>query len=212
MTNSTHEEPIKEEQEAIVYAEVPYFGYKADLTEEFLAQTMEISGVKYHRHKHGGGWVSEKAKVDQTVWIGPFAVVHSGVIKDQVVINDHAVIDCPILQVKTSSNLSDSAEVSGFARVCDSARVYGDAWVCGSARVYGDAQVFDSARVFGFARVYDDARVYGDAQVFDSARVYDDARVYGDAWVFGFARISGEGYLETSADIDIELKNWETVK
>ena len=136
-------EPTKKE-----YA-CPGWGYKADLTDEFLTQTMTIDGVKYHRHKNGGGWVSEKAQVEDTVWVGVFAVVHNGVIKDQVIIHDRAVVDCDNLQEGTDSNLSGSAQVYGSARVYGSAQVYDSAWVYDSARVYGSAWVYDSAQVYG---------------------------------------------------------------
>lgn len=106
-------------------AEEPYWGYEAELTEEFLSQTMTLDGVKYHRHKHGGGWVSEKAKVDETVWVGPLAIIHNGIVKDQAVIHDQAVINCDGLQDGAEFNIGDSAQV------------YDSAWVFGSARVSG---------------------------------------------------------------------------
>lgn len=121
--NMTKEEALKKIEELKQYvaqkeqkpkmAIVPYWGYKADLTEEFLSQTMTIDGVKYHRHIHGGGWVSEKAQVDETVWVGVFAVVHNGVVKDQAVIADRAIVDCSGLQSGATYNIGDSAWVSG---------------------------------------------------------------------------------------------------
>ena len=124
MNKAEADKPIK-------YA-CPDWGYKADLTEEFLAQTMTINGVKYHRHRNGGGWVSEKAKVEDTVWVGVFAVVHNGVAKDKAIIHDRAVINCDSLQEGADSNLSDSAWVFGSARVSGSARVFDSAWVSGN--------------------------------------------------------------------------------
>ena len=163
-------------------AKEPGWGYKAALTNEFLAQTMVLDGVKYHRHKHGGGWVSELAQVDETVWVGALAIVHNGVVKDQVVIHDGAAIDCDGLQDGVDANLSGSA------------RVYGSAVVSGSARVYGSAVVSGSAWVYGSAVVSDSARVYGSAVVSDSA------------WV------SGKGYLKKDTNKNIELKNWEIIE
>ncbi len=111
------------------YAPVPHWGHKADLTEEFLSQTMVLDGIEYHRHRHGGGWVSEKADVEETVWIGPFAVVHNGVIRDQVILHDRATVNCTGLQDGADSNISDSARVYGLARVFGTAHVYGEGYL-----------------------------------------------------------------------------------
>lgn len=163
-------------------AQEPDWGYKAKLTEKFLSQTMTLNGVEYHRHKHGGGWVSEKAKVDETVWVGPLAIIHNGVVKDQAVIHDNAEVNCDDLQAGAEFNIGDSA------RVFDSALVFGSAWV------------FGSAMVCDFARVSDLARVFGSAQVFGLARVFGSARVY------------GQGHLKKDTYEDIRLKDGQTVE
>jgi tetrahydrodipicolinate N-succinyltransferase len=151
-------------------------------TEINYDETMVLNSIKYHRHKNGGGWVSEKANVEETVWVGFFAIVHNGVLKDQCIIHDRAEINCNDLQKGAKANISDSA------------RVYDSTWVYGSASVSGSARVYDSAWVYC------------------SASVSDSARVYGSASVFGSASVSGSGYLKKSTSNDIELKDWETIK
>lgn len=92
-------------------------------------ETITINGVTYKRHKNGGGFVSEKATVEETVWVGIFAVVHNGVIKDQVIIHDRAVIDCDRVADGEIANLYGSAIVSDSASVYGSARVYGEGYL-----------------------------------------------------------------------------------
>lgn len=181
------------------YAEEPSWGYKAGLTEEFLAQTMVLDGVMYHRHKHGGGWVSDKARVDETVWVGPLAIVHNGVIIEQAVIHDHAEINCDGQQ-------ECGYNIGGSAQVHDSARVFGSSRVYDSAEVYGSARVYDSAQVFNSAQVFDLTLVFNSAQVFNSVRVFNSS------WVYGSAQVYGNGYLKRSTSEDIELKNGETIE
>jgi hypothetical protein len=118
-------------------------------------ETMVLDGVKYHRHVNGGGWVSEKAQVDDTAWVGFFAMVKNGVVKDQAIIHDTAIVNCDGLQSGAKGNVSGSARVYGSAHIWDSACVYD------SANVYGSAHIWDSACVYGSAHVSGSARVYG---------------------------------------------------
>ena len=72
----------------------------------------------------------------------------------------------------------------------------GNAWVSDSAVVSGSARVTGDAVVTGAAHVSDSARVTGDAVVTGDAHVSGSARVTGDAVVTGdadFAVISGFG-------------------
>ena len=158
----------------------PDWGYKADLTEEFLSQTMTIDGVKYHRHRHGGGWVSEKARVDDTAWVGVFAVVHNGWVADQAVIHDRAIIDC-------------SGQQDGKPNVGGSAIVSGSAQVYGLARVYGSAIVSDQARVYGSAQVYGAVGVQGTGEVYEQTDVVETRCVGEQCWEFGSTVAIGQG-------------------
>jgi len=169
------------------YAIEPPWGRKAILTEEFLSQVMFLDGVRYHRHRHGGGWVSEKARVERNVWVGPLAIVHNGVIKDQVVISDMASINCMGTQVGFDSNISGSARISG------------------SAHILGFTHISDSAHIFSFARVSGSARVSDSAQISDSAHILDFAHIFGSAHIFGLACISGCGSFGKTTNKSMEL-------
>lgn len=133
--------------------------------------------VAAHNHPKGGGLVADTVMIDETAYVGPYAMVYG------------------------------NARVYGEARIDGYAKVYGNAFVSGNAKVYGDAQVFgeavvrDNARISGNAKVYgkakisESAQVFGDAEVYDnaivrqSAEVYEDARVYGEADIAEYEKI-----------------------
>ena len=104
-----------------------------------------LKAEEQHQHKNGGGWVANTATTEDSVHIGPNAVVFG------------------------------DARVFGDAWVFGNAQVYGKAVVSDNARVFGDVQVFGNAQVYGKAVVSGDAWVFGDAQVFGKAVVFSDA-------------------------------------
>jgi len=126
-----------------------------------------LKAEEQHQHKNGGGWVANTATTEDSVHIGPNAVVFG------------------------------DARVFGDAWVFGNAQVYGKAVVSDNARVFGDVQVFGNAQVYGKAVVSGDAWVFGDAQVFGDTAVYGNARVFGDAWVFGNAQVFSDAWVET---------------
>ena len=74
-----------------------------------------LKAEEQHQHKNGGGWVANTATTEDSVHIGPNAVVFG------------------------------DAQVFGDAAVYGNARVFGDAWVFGDAQVFGKAVVFSDA-------------------------------------------------------------------
>jgi carbonic anhydrase/acetyltransferase-like protein (isoleucine patch superfamily) len=90
---------------------------------ELLKKFPDTKPGEWRRHPNGKGWVKNTARVDNTAYVGPDALVY------------------------------DNARVWGDAQVYGNARVCGDARVCGNARVYGNARVCGDARVYGNARV-----------------------------------------------------------
>ncbi|MDP5278996.1 Svx/AvrXca family virulence/avirulence protein [Sphingomonas sp. DG1-23] len=74
-----------------------------------------------HRHKNGGGWVAAGAKVDASAYVGPYARVLSGSVRDQAQVEDHAVID--------------GGELFGRARVSALSVIRGNTIVKDDARV-----------------------------------------------------------------------------
>jgi len=129
----------------------------------------------WHQHKNGLGWVANTAKVEESVYIGPYA------------------------QVLGNALVLGNARVSGNAQVLDNAQVLGNAQVYGSAWVFGSAQVSGNALVLGDARVYGNARVFGNAQVSDNAQVFGNARVSGNAWEVSPLYIQGSKHSMTLA-------------
>lgn len=72
--------------------------------------------------------------------------------------------------IESVDNLTDSAWVTGSAKVCGNAEVYGcaqvgsSATVCGNARVTGAARIGYAAAVYGSACVTGNARVGGNSE------------------------------------------------
>ncbi|WP_332818964.1 Svx/AvrXca family virulence/avirulence protein [Sphingopyxis sp.] len=60
-----------------------------------------------HRHPNGGGWVAAGATVDPTAYVGPWARVLSGSVRDHARVEDHAVVD--------GGQLLGNARVSGLS-------------------------------------------------------------------------------------------------
>jgi carbonic anhydrase/acetyltransferase-like protein (isoleucine patch superfamily) len=72
-----------------------------------------ISNLKedeQHKHSNGGGWVANTARVADTVFVGPHALVYG-----QAEITDTVCV-------------VDSAQVSGHAHISGDAIVSGNAW------------------------------------------------------------------------------------
>jgi carbonic anhydrase/acetyltransferase-like protein (isoleucine patch superfamily) len=69
-----------------------------------------------HQHKLGGGWVANTARVDDTVHVGPHALVYG-----------HAELSERVCVV-------DSAQVSGHAVLSGDVIVSGNAWVAGTTK------------------------------------------------------------------------------
>lgn len=85
-------------------------------------QTMQLSAA-WHRHPHGGGWVSSTAYVALTAYVGPAAVV-----MDRARVLDRA-------------RVYGGALVSEDAELCDSAQAHGRAVVAGTALLKGTARI-----------------------------------------------------------------------
>jgi UDP-3-O-[3-hydroxymyristoyl] glucosamine N-acyltransferase len=64
-----------------------------------------------HKHKNGGGWVANTARVDDTVYVGPHALVYGKA------------------ECSGRVNIVDSAQVSGTAKLSGDVIVSGNAWV-----------------------------------------------------------------------------------
>ncbi|NIJ20345.1 hypothetical protein FHS95_002037 [Sphingomonas naasensis] len=74
-----------------------------------------------HRHPNGGGWVAPGAVVDATAWVGPYARVLAGSVRNHARVEDHAVIASG--QILGNARVSALSVIRGNTIVKDRARV-----------------------------------------------------------------------------------------
>lgn len=73
-----------------------------------------LKDEEQHKHTNGGGWVANTAKVDKSVFVGPWAVVYgNAVLTDKV-------------------RVEGTAQVSGNAKLSGNVVVSGNAWIDGN--------------------------------------------------------------------------------
>lgn len=78
--------------------------------------------VPAHRHIYGGGWVADIARVDDSAYVGPFAVVYGrSVVKDNASIQGSA-------RVYGASVILEDAKILGYAEIIDS-EIGGSAYI-----------------------------------------------------------------------------------
>ena len=138
----------------------------------------------YTQHANGGGWVSNKAKVSATAYVGPNAVVNGGTVSGDARIEDFAVVN--------GGTISGNAVVRGRALVSagtisDDAILEDDAWLI-SGTISGKAKV-------------------GALSIIVNSTVTDNAQVYGVMWAVSGKKLSGtaqlRGDLENNFDKEI---------
>ena len=69
-----------------------------------------------HQHSNGRGWVANTARVDDTVYVGPYAIVYG-----------HAELSGRV-------RVLDTAQVSGHAKLDGDVCVCGNKWIDGTFR------------------------------------------------------------------------------
>ena len=126
----------------------------------------------YKQHSNGGGWVSNKATVATTAFVGPNAVVNGGTVSEKARIEDFAVVD--------GGKVSGNAVLRGRAfmsagSVSDDAVLEEDAWLV-SGNISGNAKV-------------------GALSVIFESTIKDDAQVYGVMWPLEYKTVSGTAQL-----------------
>ena len=143
-----------------------------------------------HAHPNGGGWVSDSAKVSDSVYVGKNATVSGNAeLTGNVRVEDHAVV---ANGVKASGN----AVISGHAIVDGGGWVYDNDWKYGSVVLSGNAVIGDSAVVTNSCTVSDNAKVLQKAYLADAVSVSDNAVVKGMAYVYGKSSFSGTAILD----------------
>ena len=157
-------------------------GYTKDFWKPVGFNGSTASG--YTQHSNGGGWVSNKAKVAATAYVGPDAVVNGGTVSGNVRIEDFAVVN--------GGTISGNAVVRGRALVTagtigDDAVLEDDAWLV-SGTISGKAKV-------------------GALSLIVNSTVTDNAQVYGVMWAVNGKKLSGtaqlRGDLENNFDKEI---------
>ena len=157
-------------------------GYTKDFWKPAGFNGTTVSG--YAQHSNGGGWVSNKAKVAATAYVGPDAVVNGGTVSGNARIEDFAVVN--------GGTISGNAVVRGRALVTagtigDDAVLEDDAWLV-SGTISGKAKV-------------------GAISIIVNTTVTDNAQVYGVMWAVNGKKLSGtaqlRGDLENNFDKEI---------
>ena len=168
------------ESEAVVsFKDKTRYPFEAVITGAAPAEREIEAGARGSAHPNGGGFVARSAKVDDTVYVAPGAMVLGGTVTGNVRIEDHAV-------------------VMGSAKVSDNAVVGGYAIVAGNAIVKDNAYVGDFAVVTGSGTVSGDGRVIESAYLSDTFTVTDNATAKGLALCVGYSngKLSGDAVAD----------------
>ncbi|MDY6330903.1 MAG: DUF6055 domain-containing protein [Fibrobacter sp.] len=145
-------------------------GYTKDFWKPAGFNGTTVSG--YAQHSNGGGWVSNKAKVAATAYVGPDAVVNGGTVSGNARIEDFAVVN--------GGTISGNAVVRGRALVT-AGNISGDA-------VLEDDAWLVSGTISGKAKV-------GALSIIVNTTVTDNAQVYGVMWAVNGKKLSGTAQL-----------------
>ena len=144
-----------------------------------------------HVHPNGGGWVANTAKVSDSVYVAPNAMVlGSANLSGNVRIEDYAI-------VAGSATVKDSAVISGHAVVDGGGWVYADGgWKSGTVTVSGNAVISGSAVVSGLCNISGDAQILQKAYLTENITVSDHAQVKGMSYCYGTGNYSGQAILD----------------
>ena len=119
----------------------------------YNAATQTANG--YNRHKNGGGWVSTKASVASTAYVGPEAMVLGGTVSGNARIEGRALVtggtitDDAVLEDDAwlvSGTIKGKAKVGALSiivnsTIADNAQVYGVMWAVADKKLSGTAQL-----------------------------------------------------------------------
>ena len=143
-----------------------------------------------HIHTNGGGWVADSAKVADSVYVGPNAMVlGSAKLSGNVRVEDHAI-------VANSVTAQDNAVISGHAVVDGGGWYYDNGWKQGTITLSGNAVVSDSAVVTSACSVSGNAKVLQKAFVEGAVKLTDNAAAKGMTYVYGSPTYSGSVILD----------------
>jgi carbonic anhydrase/acetyltransferase-like protein (isoleucine patch superfamily) len=124
-----------------------------------------------HRHTNGNGWVSDAAKVAETVYVGPRChVAGRAIVENNVRLEGHA-------KIGGCANVRDAVVLRQRAHIYDRATVVGGTILADFTAVYGNARVGG-----GQSELSGYTHVFGDAVVLDS-RIHGATAIFGEALI-----------------------------
>ncbi|MDD6279623.1 MAG: DUF6055 domain-containing protein [Oscillospiraceae bacterium] len=166
------------------------YPYGIKLSGAEVQQSGGYSRSSGHVHSNGGGWVSDNANVEDSVYVGPNAMVlGSANLTGNVRVEDYAI-------VANSVNASDNVVISGHAVVDGGGMIYDNGWVFGSVTLSGNAVISDSAVVTNSCKVSGNAKVLQKAYLAEAVTVSDNAVIKGMSYVYGKGNYSGTAILD----------------
>jgi len=166
----------------------------ADITQSGGYSVKNIPG---HAHPNGGGFVSSQAKVSDSVYVGPDAVVlGNAVLSGNARIEDHAVVSGNV-------TVKDNAVISGYAVVDANGWVYDNGWKTAAASVSGNALITDRAVAARSVQLSGNAKVIQKAYVNEAVSVTENAVIKGNAYLYGNAVYSGNAVIDGDYSNDV---------
>ena len=107
--------------------------------------------VPAHRHKNGGGWVTDTANVTKNSYVGPNALVF-----------DNAIV---YGRVENFAKVYGHARIGLWAQVKDYAHVYGNARLGGNSQAIENAQISGNVKISGTVTVKGITMVDGNVSI-----------------------------------------------
>lgn len=93
--------------------------------------------VPAHRHANGGGWVSDTALVDESVYVGPHAIIHGcAKIKDDAFIDEYADV-AGYCTIEDQVCIRGRAVIRGSCQILEHAEVSGNVFLAGQFKIGG---------------------------------------------------------------------------
>ena len=166
------------------------YPYEVKISGADVQQSGGYSKDAGHIHSNGGGWVSNSASVDDSVYVGPNAMVLGDAkLTGNVRVEDYAV-------VANSVTAKDNAVISGHAVVDGGGLVYDNGWKYGSVELSGNAVISGSAVVTNSCSVSGNAKVQQKAYLAEAVKLTDNAVAKGMTYVYGSPTYSGSAILD----------------
>lgn len=166
------------------------YPYEVKLSGAEVQQSGGYSKGSGHTHSNGGGWVSDSASVDSSVYVGPNAMVlGSAKLTGNVRVEDYAV-------VANSVTAQDNVVISGHAIVDGGGFVYDNGWKYGSVVLSGNAVISGSSVVTNSCSVSGNAKVQQKAYISEAVKLTDNAVAKGMTYVYGSSTYSGSAILD----------------